>query len=101
MFFNFFYLALRHYERGVLYIWFFLVISSNLLLSGLKSTFHILAQSLMLSRSMFNSAAARSISWTTLYSMLSSAKSLMLFVRIYFTMSFIKIKNNIGPRIDP
>ena len=40
---------------------FFLVISSNLLLSGLKSTFHILAQSLMLSRSMFNSAAARSI----------------------------------------
>ena len=49
---------------------------------------------------MFNSAAARSILWTTLYSMVSSAKSLML-VRIYFTMSFIKIKNNIGQRIDP
>ena len=42
---------------------------------------------------MLNSAAARSI-------MISSAKSLML-VRIYFTMPFIKNKNNIGPRIDP
>ena len=85
---------------GCCIFWFFFVISSDLLLSGLKSTFHILAQNLKLLRSMFNSAAARSILWTTLYSMVSSAKSLML-VQIYFTMSFIKIKNNIGPRIDP
>ena len=101
MFFNFFYLALRHYERGVLYIFIFFVISSDLLLSGLKSTFYILAQNLTLSKSMFNcaAAAAKSILLTTLYSMVSSAKSLML-VRIYFTMSFIKNKNNIGPRIS-
>ena len=75
MFFDFFYLALRHYERRVMYILILLVISSDLLLSGLKSTFHILAQNSMLSRSMFNSVAASLILWTTLYSMVSSAKN--------------------------
>ena len=83
---------------GVVFFLFFLVISSDLLFSELKSTFHILAQDLMLSRSMLNSAAARSIVWTTFYSMASSAKCLML-AQIYFTMTLIK--NNIGPRIDP
>ena len=86
MFFNFFYMAFETLWEGVLYFFlFFLVISSDLPLRGLNSTFHILAQNLMLLRSMFNSAATRSIWWTTLYSMVSPAKSLML-VRIYFTV---------------
>ena len=54
----------------------------------------------LLSRATFNSAAARSILWTILYSMVSSAKSLML-VPMYFTMSFMKTRINIGPMIDP
>ena len=66
MLINFFYLALRHYERGCCIVSFFLVISSDLVLSELKSTFHFLAQNLMLLRSVFNSAAARSILQTNL-----------------------------------
>ena len=71
-----------------------------LLGSGLKVTFHWLAQAFILPKSLFKLVADKFILSTTEKSGTLSAKSLKFVVRPT-EKSFIQIINNNGPRIDP